>query len=309
MSIAFIFPGQGSQYVGMGREIWESSQKVKDIFTLGSEICNIELAKLCFEGPIEELTRTVNLQPALTAVEIGIFSCLSEKNILPDAVAGHSLGEYPALYAAGVLSLEDTFLTVKQRAFLMEESARRCPGSMLAIVKLELEIVKNILTDYKEAELANYNSPKQIVISGKEEVLEDIAKKVKSMGGRGILLKVSGAWHSSFMKEAQKRFKEFLENITFRKPKIAIYFNVTAKAENDPEKIREIMWQQICSPVLWCEEIKNMQKDGIKTFVEVGPKQVLTNLVKHILADESYKIFNIETFFDIKSLEREEIIK
>ena len=303
--IAFLFPGQGSQYIGMGKDIWEKSQKVKEIFTLASDICNIDLVKLCFEGPIEELTKTINLQPALTSVEISIFSCLLEKNILPEAVAGHSLGEYPALYAAGVLSLEDTFKAVKERAHLMEEAAKKHPGSMLAIVKLDLETVKNILIEYKEAELANYNSPQQIVISGNPEILTKISQRIKDLGGRGIPLKVSGAWHSSFIKEAQERFKEFLENISFKTPKIKIYFNVTAKTETDPEKIKEIMWKQLCSPVLWCEEIKNIYKDGIDTFVEVGPKQVLAGLLKYILPKDSYKVFTVENISDIQKLSKD----
>jgi len=304
MSIAFVFPGQGSQYVGMGEDVWEKSSEVKDIFALASEICEMDMVKLCFEGPMEELTQTVNLQPALTTVEISIFSCLRRKKILPQVVAGHSLGEYPALYAAGCLTLEETLKAVKERALLMHKAAQTHPGGMMAIVKLDLEKVKEILADYKEgeAELANYNSPQQIVISGQPEILKEIAQKVKAAKGKGIPLKVSGAWHSSFIKEAQEVFKDFLAEIDFKPPQIQIFFNVTAKPETDPTKIKEIMWQQLCSPVLWCDEVKNMFQNGVNVFVEVGPKQVLTGLIQKTLGGDSYKTFSVETTKDIKTL-------
>ncbi len=304
MAIAFVFPGQGSQYVGMGEDLWEKSAEVKDIFALASEICGKDMVKLCFEGPMEELTQTVNLQPALTAVDIAVFSRLREYKILPQVVAGHSLGEYPALYAAGVLSLEDTFKVVKKRAELMQAAAEKNPGGMMAIVKLDIEKVKEILADYKpgEAELANYNSPAQIVISGRPEVLKEIGQRAKESGGRGIPLKVSGAWHSSFIKEAQEEFREFLEEIEFRPPQLDMFFNVTAKPETDPKKIKELMWQQLCAPVLWCEEVKNMHVAGVNVFVETGPKQVLKGLIEKTLPANSCKLFAVERESEIKGL-------
>ena len=304
MKVAFVFPGQGSQYVGMGEDLWEKSSEVKDIFALASEICEIDMVKLCFEGPMETLTETINLQPALATVEISIFSCLSRQKISPHTVAGHSLGEYPALFAAGVLSLENTLKVVRRRAQLMQEAAEKHPGTMLAIVKLDIDKVKEILADYKEAELANYNSPQQIVISGTPQVLQDISERVKNAGGRGIFLKVRGAWHSSFIKDAQVMFKAFLDDIPFNPPQIEIFFNTTAQAENNPEKIREMMWKQLCSPVLWCEEVKNMYQAGVDVFLEVGPKKVLTGLIQKILPQDNYnyKIFAVETMKEIKDL-------
>jgi [acyl-carrier-protein] S-malonyltransferase len=288
----------------MGEDIWEKSSEVRDIFSLASEICGIDMAKLCFEGPIETLTETINLQPALTAVEISIFSCLTSKKILPKIVAGHSLGEYPSLFAAGILSLENTIKAIRERAYCMQEAAEKYPGAMLAIVKLDIEDVKEILASYNEKEvgLANYNSPQQIVISGKNKVLEEIINRVKDRGGRAIPLKVSGAWHSSFMEEAQIKFKTFLNEVSFKSPKIEMFFNVTAKSENDPKKITELMWKQLCSPVLWCEEVKNMHQGGANIFVEVGPKMVLAGLIQKILPQGSYKVFSVETMWDIKTL-------
>jgi len=284
METAFIFPGQGSQYVGMGEDLWEKSHEVRDIFAVASDICGLDMEKLCFEGPIETLSETINLQPALVAVEISMLTWLRRKGIRPDALAGHSLGEFPALYAADVLSLEDTFKTVKQRARLMHETSQKYPGGMLAIVKLDIEKVKEILKNYS-AELANYNSPQQIVISGRLEELGEIRKRIGDMGGGGIPLNVTGAWHSSLMEEAQRAFSNFIREIEFRPPHIPIFFNITANVENKPKKIRALMWQQLCSPVLWCEEVKNMYNQGIERFVEVGPKKVLCGLIQRILPD------------------------
>ncbi len=304
MTIAFVFPGQGSQYVGMGEDLWEKFSEIRDIFELASEICDRDMAKLCFEGPMEELTQTVNLQPALTAVDIAVFTCLKNYKILPQVVAGHSLGEYPALYAAGILGLEDTFKVVKKRAELMQEAAEKNPGGMLAIVKLDIEQVKEILSDYREgeAELANYNSPAQIVISGKPEVLNEIAQRVKEKKGRGIPLRVSGAWHSSFIRDAQEKFREFLEEIKFNSPQRQVFFNVTSLPETDPQRIKALMWKQLCAPVLWCEEVKNMHGKGVNVFVEAGPKQVLKNLIEKTLPEGSFKAFAVEKELEIKRL-------
>ena len=284
MQTAFVFPGQASQYVGMGMDLWEKSHEVRDIFATASDICGLDIEKICFEGSIEVLNETINLQPALATVEISMFFALRHIGIEPDVLAGHSLGEYPALYAANVLSLEDTFRIVKERARLMHEASEKYPGGMLAILRLDIEKVREILRGYS-AELANYNSPKQIVVSGRLEELEEIKKRVNTVGGKGIILNVSGPWHSSFMKEAKRAFSDFLEGIEFRPPRIPIFFNVTANVENEPEKIKTLMCQQLCSSVLWCEEVKNMYTQGVERFIEVGPKKVLCGLIERILPD------------------------
>ncbi len=298
MKTAFVFPGQGSQYVGMVKTFIESLSQTKEILGIGQEITGIPLKKLILDGPMQELTRTANLQPCLTAVDIICGMAAMERGLKPNAVAGHSLGEYPALWACGVLSLEDTFNLVHLRGKLMEEAGKDSTGAMAAIIGLDREKLETFIKPL-EAEgtisLANHNSPEQIVITGEKALVERACKLVKEDGGgRAVPLKVAGAYHSPLMKGPSGEFAKALEQADFRQPEVPIFSNVSAKAETDPERIRSLMKAQMCSPVRWYDIIINLVDYGTANFVELGPKKVLTNLIKKCVTDQSVKTFQVE---------------
>ena len=244
------------------------------------------------------------MQPAVTTVNLAVLACLEEKGVKPDWVAGHSLGEYSALYAAGVLSLEDTLRLVKTRGDLMDQAARKNPGAMAAIIGLASETLENILWVLgQEGAIgaANYNTPDQTVISGTKALIEKACQQVTQAGGKAIPLAVSGAWHSPLMEEALEGFKKVLASVQFNSPTCALLLNVTGKPENDPLKIKEIMGQQIGQTVHWTELVNNLMAQRVSRFVEVGPKKVLLGLVRKCLPkDYAYQAYNVE---DLKSLD------
>ena len=305
--IAFLFPGQGSQYVGMGKDILEGVPRAKEIFSIAEEITGLPITKLALEGPLEELTRTQNLQPTLCAVDMAICVALEEEGISPDAVSGHSLGEFPALWAAGILSTEDTFKLVKKRGQLMEEAGQKVSGSMAAVIGLSKDELSEIIDDLRkkgEISLANHNSLEQIVITGEKPLIKEACKLVKEKGARAIPLKVSGPFHSPLMKDAANEFSSLINEVEFLPPKVPIYSNVSAKAETDPLRIKELLSKQMVSPVRWYDIVVNMKNDGIDIFIESGPKKVLSNLVKKCLpSDSSIKIFQVEGIEDIKNIQ------
>ncbi len=301
---AFLFPGQSSQYVGMGKELYDQSPAAREFFEKADEITRMPLKALCFEGPLEDLTLTVNLQPAITTVNLAVLACLEEKGVKSEVVAGHSLGEYSALYAAGVLGLEDTLRLVKVRGVLMNQASQKYPGAMAAVMGLSSETLETILLKLKQEGAigaANYNTPEQTVISGTKELVEKASQQVSQAGGKAIPLAVSGAWHSPLMKEAMDAFKNMLDSIPFNPPRCSLFLNVTGKSENDPKKIKEIMGQQIGQPVRWKELVNNLMAQGVSRFVEVGPKKVLIGLIRKCLPrDYAYQAYNVE---DLKSLD------
>ncbi|PLX50600.1 MAG: [acyl-carrier-protein] S-malonyltransferase [Desulfobulbaceae bacterium] len=284
--IAILFPGQGSQFVGMGKEFLESDSDAQALMATAEEISGFPLGKLCLEGPMEDLTRTLHLQPAITVLNLICWQAMAKAGVKGDFFAGHSLGEYSALHAAGVLSVEDTLKLVTERGRLMEREATANPGAMSAILKLGIKDVEEIVTackDRGEVTAANYNSAQQIVISGAKEAVAAAGALAADKGGKAVPLPVSGAWHSKLIAGAIPDFEKAMAAVTFKPPQSTMLFNVTAAPESDPEAIRTIMSRQIAAMVRWYESIMNMYDQGATIFIEVGPKKVLTGLMKKLL--------------------------
>lgn len=291
--IAFLFPGQNSQIIGMGQDLANKLPEAKEIFRQLDDICEKPMSKLCFEGPKEELILTVNQQPAITAVNLACLKVLNLKGVKAAVSAGHSLGEFAALVSAGVLTEYDALSIVKKRGELMHRESLLHPGVMTAVMKLDYDKVDKIVVKANEKGLlaiANHNSEHQIVITGEKTPMEYAIEMVKEQKGRAIPLKVSGAWHCALMNGAVEEFREYMDNIKFSKPLSNILFNATADIEEDTEKIKAIMANQLTSPVKWYEIIIRMIKEGVYTFVDVGPQNQMMGLVGRILPKESHAI-------------------
>jgi [acyl-carrier-protein] S-malonyltransferase len=288
----------------MGKEIHDQYPAAREVFDRAEGLLEMPLRKLCFEGPLDELTLTRNLQPAVTTVNLAILAILEELGFGAAAVAGHSLGEYSALFAAGVLSLEDTLQLVKVRGALMDQAAQKYPGTMAAVMGLSPEQLEAILAGLQARGAigaANFNTPEQTVISGSKPLVEEASRLVAEQGGKAVPLAVSGAWHSPLMQEALAAFQDALAPVAFQAPRCPIYLNVTGQATKDPVQIKEIMGRQIGSSVRWRQIVQGLQADGFTQFVEVGPKKVLLGLVRKCLPkDFSYLAANVE---DLKSLQ------
>jgi [acyl-carrier-protein] S-malonyltransferase len=302
---AFLFPGQGSQAVGMGLDFYQEYDEVRELFDMAEEISKIKISKLCFKGPMEDLTQTVNLQPAVTAVNLACLTIIEKEGVTPDICAGHSLGEYSALRASDIVSREDTFRLVFKRGKLMHREAVKNKGAMHAILGLPIDAVSQIVEKVKEdgvVAVANHNAEKQIVITGSPGPVEKVSSLAASQGAKAIPLKVSGAWHSELIQGAQDEFKDFIESIPFNAPQIPTIFNVTAEFEKKPDEIKSIMARQLCSPVKWYDSMCKLVDEQIEIFVEVGPGKVLVGLLKKILPkDYPCQIFNANS---MKGLEQ-----
>jgi len=289
MSIAVLFPGQGSQYIGMGSEFIESSPACRDLSALADTVCGHPLSSVIAEGPMEELTRAAVLQPAITVTNLICLEAL--RAALPESLtiacyAGHSLGEYSALCAGGVVSVEDTIRLVERRGFFMEREGRKNPGGMRAILGLGIEEVEQAVDGYDGdcvVTVANYNTPQQIVISGSEEGLDGVSEILDAAGGKVIPLNVAIANHSPLVADAVPDFTEFISTVSFSPPEAPVYFNVTAATEREPDAITAMMANQIASRVRWYEIISRMLADGVDTFIEVGPKTVLKGMMRKIV--------------------------
>ncbi len=304
-TIAFLFPGQGSQYVGMGADLYAADPAARELFDLAEEVTGLPIKRLCFEWPMEELTETVNLQPAVTVVNLCLYEALKQAGVKPAAVCGHSLGEYSALFAAGVLSAGDTLKAVRERGRLMQREAERRPGAMAAVIGLApdklAETLQALLAEGPLA-LANFNTREQTVISGTKEMVARAGEAAKAAGARVVALKVSGAWHSPLMAAATADFTQCLAGLTFKAPSLPVYLNATAAPEDDPERLRQAMSGQLTSPVRWADLIINLKNAGVDTWVEVGPKNVLKGLVRKILPDEPAERFaNVENRASLES--------
>ena len=303
--IAFLFPGQGSQSVGMGEEFYREYDVVREIFDMTEEITRINISKLCFKGPMEKLTMTVNLQPAVTAVNLACLTAIEKEHRKFQYCAGHSLGEYSALCAAAVNSKEDTIRLVYKRGKLMHREAGRHQGAMHAIVGLPIEELAELVSEVQKdgmVSVANHNTQFQIVITGAPRAVERVSSLAVAKGAKSVPLKVSGAWHSELIKGAQDEFKEYLHTIGFDAPQKKVFFNVTADSEENPTEIKNTMARQLCSPVRWYDTIIKLMEEKVEVFVEVGPGRVLAGMLKKTLPKEyPGKIYNIS---NMKQLEK-----
>ncbi|MBU7592082.1 ACP S-malonyltransferase [Metabacillus halosaccharovorans] len=300
--IAFLFPGQGSQVVGMGKDFYQDIAESKEIFEKADKKLGQKLKELIFEGSQDTLTLTYNAQPALLTTSIAILEYVKKFNIHAEYVAGHSLGEYSALVAAGVLDFEDAVYAVKKRGEYMDEAVPAGQGAMSAILGMAAEELEKITSNVTEkgdsVQLANLNCPGQIVISGTAAGVEKASALAKENGAkRAIPLVVSGPFHSELMKPAAEKFDQVLSEINFKDASTPVIANVIAKPVESHEQIKDLLVKQLYSPVRWEESIRTMVQNGVTTFVEIGPGKVLTGLVKKI--DRSASVYNI---FDLESL-------
>ena len=281
---AFIFPGQGSQYVGMGKDLYEGSAATKTLFQKADEILGFSISKICFEGPEEELKQTQNTQPAIFLHSIVLFHLLVNKQF--EMTAGHSLGEYSAVVAAGALTFEDGLRLVRLRGELMQQAGAEHPGTMAAIVGLDSAIINELCTNASAdgiVQAANFNSPGQIVISGTPAGVRKTMGLAKARGAKIVKeLPVSGAFHSPLMESARMGLKAALDGTSIHDAGIPVYANVTAQPMSSADEIRTLLVRQLISPVRWEESVIRMIADGAATFIELGPGKVLQGLVKRI---------------------------
>lgn len=294
-----LFSGQGSQYPGMGKELAETDSSLMKIFDTGSEILGRDLKAICFDSPAEELSRTINAQPAIMAVSLVSLNAAVLKGYTFDGVAGHSLGEYAAMQASGMISLEDAFRLIKARAEAMDEAARSQKGAMAAVMKIAPEKVAEVCDNAREyAAAVNYNSPQQTVVAGTPEGIAEVSGIFAEMGARVVTLNVAGAFHSKLMQSAADKFYETAKTITFRTPEVKYYSNVTGGELTDFSDMAELLAKHIVSPVRFTSELAAMSEAGADRFIEFGPGKTLTGLVKKTLS--GVKAANVE---DIKTLE------
>ncbi len=301
MKIAFIFPGQGSQYVGMAKEFLENFPESKEVFEAASEALGFDLSQLCLQGPVEKLNLTENTQPAILAASIAMLLPLERRGLTASAAAGHSLGEYTAITAAGGLALKDAIALVQKRGRFMQEAVPEGAGLMAAILGMERQDVEKTCLEASKNGIvgpANYNSPGQIVIAGEKNAVEKAIELAKSAGAKKVVpLSVSVPSHCGMMKSAGDRLAKELDRVNINDLRIPIVNNADAKFLRSAAELRPSLVRQISSPLYWEDSIKNLIADGFDTFIEIGPGKVLSGLVKRIAKDAT--ILNVE---DLKSM-------
>ena len=301
---AFIFPGQGAQYVGMGKDLYENYPQAKEVFDKANEILKFDIKKICFEGPKEELSTTRISQPAILTTSIAALKAFEASafyaQIAPKFSLGLSLGEYTALVAAGSMSFADALILVKRRGELMEEASHKNPGKMACVIGMDLNSVEALCKGIG-CEIANLNCPGQVVVSGKTTNIELFADLAKEKGAKRVLmLDVSGPFHSSLMTPARDKLKDSIDKVQLSQPRISFVSNGDAKIQSDPIVIKENLIAQVNSKTMWEESVRLVANGGIKLFFEIGPGQVLKGLMKKI--DPKLEVKNIGTCQDLQSL-------
>lgn len=302
---AFLFPGQGSQYAGMGKELASNFKVAAETFAEADEALGFKLSELCFAGPEEDLKLTMNTQPAILAVSVAALRVVNaESGIVPDYLAGHSLGEFSALVASGALQLSDALRTVRARGKFMQEAVPVGVGAMAAILSVEADILAEICLEAEQGEVvapANFNSPGQIVIAGHAAAVNRAMEIAKARGYRkAMLLPVSAPFHSALMVPAGERLREVLESIQISEMKFPVVTNVEAAPNKDCTRIKELLVNQVSAPVRWDESVRRMVQDGVVSFTEIGPGKVLSGLVKRI--NKEVQCYNVEDVQGVSSL-------
>ena len=294
---AFIFPGQGAQYCGMGQDFYENTKTGKAIFDMASELLGFSVPELCFEKN-DRLDITEYTQAAMVTASIAMMRVLEENGIKPDVAAGLSLGEYCALAAAGVMSDEDAIRTVRQRGILMQEAVPVGEGAMAAILALDAAAIEEVTGAMEGVWIANYNCPGQIVISGEKAAVEDACEKLKAAGAkRAVMLNVSGPFHSGMLADAGEKLGEVLSQVELHEPQIPYVANVTAQYVKNAAEVKELLTRQVSSSVRWQQSVEAMIADGVDTFIEIGPGKTLAGFMRKISRD--VKTLNVEKLEDI----------
>nr|WP_317448733.1 ACP S-malonyltransferase [uncultured Sellimonas sp.] len=298
--IAFIYPGQGAQKAGMGKDFYENSESARAVFDRASEILDLDMKELCFEEN-DRLDLTEYTQAALVTTCLAMTKVVSERGICPDVTAGLSLGEYCAIAIAGGMSEEDAIRTVRKRGILMQNTVPAGEGAMAAVLGMEASAIEEVIAGIEGVSIANYNCPGQIVITGVTEGVEDASEKLKAAGAkRVVMLNVSGPFHSPLLKSAGEELLKELENVEIHKLEIPYVTNVTAEYVQDEEEIKGLLGQQVSSSVRWEQSIRKMIEEGVDTFVEIGPGKTLAGFMRKISRDVA--MYNIGTWEDVEKV-------
>jgi len=303
LRVAYVFPGQGSQWVGMGRDLHDNFDSARAIFKMADEALGFPLSRLCFEGPEDELRQTINTQPAIVTISLACLKVIDDKGIRelssPTFVAGHSLGEYTALVAAGVLDFSDTVYLARERGRLMYEAGLNTPGGMVAIIGSDEAFLAELCRE-TDTRIANINCPGQLVISGAKKNLAKAIDLAEAKGVRTIPLQVSGAFHTPLMQSAVDGMTEIMAAISFAEPTTPVIANTTAQPVTTAELIKDELLKQLCNGIQWQRSIEYMVNEGVSTFIEIGPGKVLSGLIKRI--NKGVKTINVGDVLAINNL-------